>query len=411
MRSIDLNRFSGFARRMIPIAFFISLSWAISGVVVAGERKEILIGVCNSVSGKVAPAGNESRWAYELAVADINQAGGIYVREFDRKLPVRLIIADNESDAAVAARVTERLIVADKVDMILGTQFSDLVIASCKIAEKYQVYYHSTTTFIPMFLEMRFKWATNIFFDMDQATEAPFKIWEAISPEERPRRHALLTEGTPRGVFFRSHFNKSAKKLGFHFLVDELLPETRDYLTLVLELKRENIDSVLIFGDPADCIAFVRQVKKAGLNLKYLHTWKGAWTVEFWKALGMDAQYVVSDGVWSEAFPYPGAKRLGDLFFRQFGKQSLSVGILYGACQILFKAIEVAGTLDSAKIREAVLTTQFQGTVLGDIRYTPDGVAIIPCTANQWWNGEPKWFYPFGERSWQLKLMLPWDQR
>lgn len=406
-----MNPITGYKRPLFCFTIVLILILSVNSTGFSRERKEILIGVCNSVSGKESPTGNEIRWAYELAVADINQNGGIFVREYDKKLPVRLIIADDESDAAVAAKVTERLIVREKVDMILGTHPGDQVIASCKVSEKHQVYYHSVVGFAPIFLESQFQWATSIFFDLEQATEAPFRIWESISPAERPKRHALLTEETPDGVFFGSHFKKSARKLGYHFLVDESLPETRDYLPLTVKLKNENIDSVLIFGDPADCIAFVRQAKKVGLNLKYLHGWKGTWTAEFWKALGMDAQYVICDGFWSGAYPYPGAKRLANLFLQRFGMHSVSAGLFYGGCQILFKAIEVAGTLDSAMIRKAVLKTEFLGTVLGNIRYGDDGVAIIPSTANQWWNGEPKWFFPFKEGAWTLKLMPPWDHR
>jgi branched-chain amino acid transport system substrate-binding protein len=52
--------------------------------------------------------GIEQRWAYETAVADINKAGGIMVKEYGKKLPVKLVVADDESDPGKAAAAVER---------------------------------------------------------------------------------------------------------------------------------------------------------------------------------------------------------------------------------------------------------------------------------------------------------------
>jgi len=377
----------------------------------AEERTEIRIGVVNSVSGKESSTGNEIRWAYELASADINKKGGIFVKAFNRKLPVRLIIADDESDSAVAAKVTEKLIVNEKVDVILGAHPSNLAIPSCRMAERYKTYYHSTACFIPKWLENNFKYATNIFFDLEQAVNIPFEIWGSIAPDARPQRHALLMEDTPDGKFFGSYFKKAASEHGYEFLIDEALPGTRVYLPLLIKMKKEKIDSVLVFGNPADVITLVRQMKDIKLDLKYLHGWKGTWAAEFWKALEKDAQYVVCDGFWSEDYPYPGAKKLGILFYEKFNKHSVSVGLFYGICQILFEAIEKAGTLDSTGIRAAIANHEFSGTVMGDIKYDKRGVAIITGTAHQWWEGEQKWFYPFDQKAWRFRLMPPWNER
>jgi branched-chain amino acid transport system substrate-binding protein len=91
-----------------------------------------------------------------------------------------------------------------------------------------------------------------------------------------------------------------------------------------------------------------------------MHGWKGTWAGEFWQALGKDAQYILLDGFWSMDFPFPGAKELGDRYYQKFKKYSVSVGALYALCQILWQGIEKAGTLDSAKVRQAVLDNEFQ---------------------------------------------------
>jgi branched-chain amino acid transport system substrate-binding protein len=127
--------------------------------------------------------------------------------------------------------------------------------------------------------------------------------------------------------------------------------------------------------------------------------------------LGRNAQYVVSDGFWSEDYPYPGAKRLGEMFMQKFGKHSVSAGLFYSCCQILFQAIEAADSLDAATLRKTVINTPFSDTLLGEIRYTKEGVATFESTANQWWESELKWFYPFKKGAWTFRPMPPWSER
>ena len=85
-------------------------------------KDEILIGTHNPLSGIGSFLGSEQKWAYAQAVQDINRAGGIYVKEYDQKLKVRLITIDDESDPGKAAAATERLIKRNKVDLMLSGQ-------------------------------------------------------------------------------------------------------------------------------------------------------------------------------------------------------------------------------------------------------------------------------------------------
>lgn len=176
-------------------------------------------------------------------------------------------------------------------------------------------------------------------------------------------------------------------------------------------MKAKNVDAILVFGAPTDAITLVRQMKEIGLNVKYMHGWKCTWTGEFMESLGEDSNYVICDGFWSEDYLYPGAKELGDRYHKKFNKYSVSKGCFYATAQILLRAIEAAGSLDSAKVRKAIIETKFKGTVMGDIDYDERGLALISSTANQWWNGKQMWFYPVMEGGWKLKMMPPWDKR
>jgi len=62
-------------------------------------------------------------------------------------------------------------------------------------------------------------------------------------------------------------------------------------------------------------------------------------------------------------------------------------------------------------VREAVLTNEFKGTVMGDVKYGPDGSAGFQVTNNQWWDGKQMLAYPFVEDAWKVKIMPPWNKR
>lgn len=378
----------------------------------AKDRNEILIGANLPMTGILAGAGKEQNWSYSNAVADINAKGGIYVKEFGKKLPVKLVIADDESNAGKAGQVVERLIKVNKVDMLLGGFAAPFgVIPGCITAEKYQTYYHTTICLVPPWLEKNFKWSTLFFFDLEQACSVPYQMWEKLPEADRPKKPALLMEDTFDGRAFAGLFRSIAQKYGYQFTLDEpLVVGSKDYSAQILKAKKLGVDAILIFTSDSDCITFVRQMKEAKFSVSYLHGWKGTWAGEFWRALGDDARYILCDGFWSMDFPFPGAKELGERYYKDFEKYSVSVGATYALCQILFHAIELAGTLDGAKVREAVLSNTFE-TVMGPVKYGPNGVAIFTSTASQWWDGKQMTVYPFDLAKWKIKLAPPWDKR
>ncbi len=378
----------------------------------AAEKKQILIGAPLSLTGILAMDGEEQGWAYEQAVNDINKTGGIAVKQFGKKLPVKLVVADDESTSAKAAAAVEKLIKIDKVDLLLSTHSTPLTLPTCVTAEKYKKYYHATTIWPPLWQEQKFKWSTAFFFTPMQASEVPFMILKSLSEADRPKNIALLMEDSIDGQAFGGCFRDSAKKYGYTYALDEpWAVGAKDYSAQILKAKAKGVDAMFIFGSPQDCITLVRQMKEIGLNVKYIHGWKGTWSSEFWSALGKDAQYVMCDGFWSEDFPYRGAKELGERYTKKFNKRSVSIGQYYGLAQILWQAIERAGSLDSAKVRDAVVGGEFKGTVMGDVKYDNTGVALSESTGNQWWDGKQVLVYPFVQGGWKVRIPPPWDQR
>jgi branched-chain amino acid transport system substrate-binding protein len=378
----------------------------------ATDRSEIIIGTHLPLTGELSGAGREQKWSYEEAVKDVNASGGIFIKEFGKNLPVRLIIVDDESNPAKASRAVERLIDFHKVDMLLSG-FGGIhgVIPACITAEKYKKYYHASISLVPDWLKHKFQWSTLFFFDLEQSVSVPFQLWNSMPRDNRPKKPAVITENTPDGRLFADLFQTVSKTYGYRLIFSETLRSgTNDHSVQIQKAKTLGVDAILFFSSEKDSIGFIRQMKQNDLNVAYFHGWKGAWAGNFWNELGKDAQFILCDGFWSMDFPFPGARDLGERYLRHFGETSVSVGCTYALAQILWQAIEKAGTLDGKKVRDAVLGNRFE-TVMGPVKYQSNGVAIFVNTANQWIDGKQELVYPF---KWAKKPVIsapPWDER
>ena len=136
-------------KKRVKMVFWLVCLCCLSSLVLTGqpvqaeEKKEILIGAHGPLSGFGALTGKDQKWAYDQAFIDINKAGGIYVKEYGKKLPVRMIFLDDESDPGKAAAAVERLIKRNRVDLMLSGQVAAMgALPGMITAEKYKTYYH-----------------------------------------------------------------------------------------------------------------------------------------------------------------------------------------------------------------------------------------------------------------------------
>jgi branched-chain amino acid transport system substrate-binding protein len=373
----------------------------------AGE-KEIVIGAPISLTGPLAGDGKEQEWAYRQAVDDINKAGGLTIQ--GKKLPVRLVVADDESSEGKVASALENLIKAQKVDILLSTHSGPMNVAGAIVAEKYKKFYMITTCFPFEWQPHKFKYSALFFFHPGIGAEVPFQIWEKLPADQKPKTPALVSEDTPDGKGFGGAFVAAAKKYGYKFAVnDPWAVGATDYSALITKLKGANVDAMLVFGSPSDTITLVRQMKEQGFSVPYLHGWKGTWTGEFHQSLGADSDYIMTDGFWSANYPYTGAKELGDRFEAEFKKDSVTIGAFYANAQVLMRAIEAAGSTDAKAVHNAIFNKEFKDTVVGDLKFDETGFALIPSVATQWWQGKHQLMYPDGK--WTYKPAPAWDKR
>ncbi|MBN2041615.1 MAG: amino acid ABC transporter substrate-binding protein [Spirochaetes bacterium] len=397
----------------IILTFFLLIT-AASIFMSCGKKgsQEIIIGTHLPLTGSGAGSGKEQKWAYEQAVADINKAGGIFVKEFDQKLPVRLIVLDDETNALKAAAAVDTLIKKELVHAILSGQVGDQgVLPGMITAEKLITYYHGTVIWKHLFLQNNFKWCTMYFEEIPDLGVLPFDIFESLPSSDRPQKIGLYLEDNIDAKAMGDGLEQVAKMKKFKIVLRTTMPiSSKNYSEQINEGKKAGVDAIISFATSPDTTTLVRQMKENNFSVKAFQGFKGSWPQAFWDDLDKDAEGILHDGMWSEDYPYEGAKELGDRFYNEFSYRSVSAGMFYALCQTLWQAIEKAGTLNGAKIRQAVLDNKFQ-TVNGPVDYDEKGVASFPPAGFQWKQGNRVLVYPFNLTDNKIEPIVPWNKR
>src|SRR6476660_8402674 len=98
----------------------------------------VKLGAVVPLTGRYGPGGAQVRAGYEIAVEQINAAGGVTVA--GKKIPLELVLLDDESDATKTVARLETL-ATQGVVAYLGTFGSDLHAAAASVAEKNKIPY------------------------------------------------------------------------------------------------------------------------------------------------------------------------------------------------------------------------------------------------------------------------------
>jgi branched-chain amino acid transport system substrate-binding protein len=349
-----------------------------------GETKDvdvevIKIGAAVSLTGDLARFGTMVQQGYELWKETVNEQGGIQVG--DRKLPVEIIYYDDQSDSSTAARLTERLIVDDGVQFLLGPYGSGPTFATTPIAERYNIITMATLANAPRIYERGFKnvfavlapgpWIFRSFIDMLSELDEPPSRVAVISPDD------LFPSSVAEGA------KAYAKEKGFEVVYTEIYPKgARDLSSPVLRIKDSKAEVLMGSGYLEEAILTMRLLGEQNVDLKAIGFTTGPELEDFRASLGEDAENVCGVSWWMPQMQYR-----DDVFgsasdyAEKFAQKYPDTEIAYQAAAasqgglLLQKAIETAGTLETDAVREAL--RNFKGTTFwGRTEYDETGQNI-----------------------------------
>ncbi len=365
------------------------------------------IGASIPLTGKYGALGAMVKPGYEFAVTHINAAGGVYVKAFDKKIPLRLTIYDDESDPTKAVSKLETLYSDKKVVAYLGGAGSDMHAATAAIAEKNKVPYLGIAFALYQIHQKGYKYLFSPFPKSPAQARDVYEILNAEIPEgQRPKKVAIFQEKTDWGIELGGLWKENAPKYGYEVVVyEEYAPRSADFSDIILKAKAAGAEALFAVPSPPDGLAIQKQMAELGWTPKFTLMIRAPENVSWGETLGKTGDYVTIFPGWHNAEKFPGVDKLNAAYQAEFGRPAdLLTGPAYACVQILADAITRAGTLDRDAIRDAIAATNMT-TVVGPVTFNADGTGKVLNPLIQWQNGKLELVWPKDQAS--AKLLYP----
>jgi branched-chain amino acid transport system substrate-binding protein len=369
------------------------------------SAQSIKVGAVVPLTGRYAGGGAQVRAGYEIAVEQLNAAGGVTVG--GKKMPLELVLLDDESDPTKTVARLETL-GSQGVVAYLGGFASDLHAAAASVAEKNKIPYLGVAFALNKVHQQGFRYLFSPFWKSPDIGHDMQGLLSLIAAGERPKTVAIFQEKTDWGREMTAAWMEGAKAAGYQVAVNgEYAPGAKDFSDLILKAKAANVDAVFGLPNPPDGMAIVKQMKELGFTPKMTLLIRAPDAPIWSKNLGKDGDYVVFAPGWHHAVKAPGVAELNEAHMKKIGRPADPIaGPAYACVQILAAALTKAGAVDREKVRDAIAATDMT-TVIGPVKFRPDGTGIVNSVFLQWINGKQELVWPKESATAQLAYPAP----
>jgi branched-chain amino acid transport system substrate-binding protein len=352
----------------------------------------ISVGAVVPTTGKYAAGGTLVKNGYELAVEDINSAGGVDVN--GTKMKLELTVLDDESDPTKTTQRMETLNSSNHVVAYLGGYGSDLHAAASAIAEKNKIPYVGIAFALKKIHEQGYQYLFSPFPKSPDIAKATFDLLDTFSP--KPTKVAIFAETTDWGGELGALWRTEIKNRGYELTVDEqYAPGAKDFSPLVSKAKDSGAQVVLGLPSPPDGTAIVKQLKELAYTPQAMFLIRAPDSTTWAKNLGKDGDDVMLIQGWDSNVHFAGSADMVKRYEAKYNAPAQSsVGAAYACVQILVDAISRARSTDPKAIRDALASTNLSNTVIGPVKFNSDGTGQVTTIVTQYQNGKQVSVWP-----------------
>ncbi len=330
----------------------------------------VKIGNIIPLSGPSATVGEQGRNAREMAVEQINAAGGIKSLGGAK---LEMIYADSESKPEKGVSEAERLINTEKVNVLTGCWNSAVTYPTTAVAERYGIPFVVPVSVSDKITDQGFKNVFRIAAKDSWWTRDQFAFLADMQKEFKTpiKKLAFVYENGDWGQGFASQWKKLAKQDGYEVVLDEPYPSTAtDLSPVVQKIRRARPDVLMLVSNAADAILLTNTLAQYKVHPKAIITSGGGHAdPSFLKATGESARYLFDIVEWETDINKPGAKQTNEKYKKKYGTNMTGEAVdAYVAMYVLKDALERAASLEPAKIRAALAATDLKsgpGMIVG----------------------------------------------
>ncbi|MGB7919767.1 MAG: ABC transporter substrate-binding protein [Desulfobacterales bacterium] len=322
----------------------------------------VRIGNIIPLSGPSASVGEQGRNAREMAVEEINAAGGIKSLGGAK---LEMLYADSESKPEKGVSEAERMINTEKVHLLTGCWNSAVTYPTTAVAERYGIPFVVPVSVADKITEQGFKTVFRIAAKDSWWTRDQFAFLKDMQEEFKTeiKTLAFVYENGDWGKGFAGQWRALAEKNGYKIVLDEPYPSTTtDLSPVVQKIRRARPDVLMLVSNAADAILLTNTLADYKVKLKAIIASGGGHAdPSFLKATGNNARYLFDIVEWETDVNKPGVKEINEKFKARYGYNLAGESVdAYIAMYVIKDALERAGSTDPVKIREALAKTNLR---------------------------------------------------
>jgi len=330
----------------------------------AANAQNILIGASVPDTGPAAAPAVWQRWGYQLALDEVNAAGGVLGRR------VELLAYDNRCNPSEAVNVANKLIEA-KVVAILGAHCSSATLATMPLIADAHIALVDGVASSPKITEMSGvggnQWAFRINPSDDDMMNA---LGLYLGQNSKLKRIAVLAEDTDFGRGGAAAFAAVAKKNGLEIISTDFHPQSYpDFTSLLTRIQQSKPDAIALFQLAGDQLNFLRNAMQLGVRIPYIGRFDpGGNNLQIIQAGGMEGS--ITAWTYSYLVDTPENKA----FAAEIEKQHKTTPVLqtwagYDAMRLVLKAIKEAGSTDPTAIRDSLKKIEFTNVMGAQVKF------------------------------------------
>lgn len=359
-------------KRLIVFLLFAVIFWSFSALIAAQEP--IKVGVIPPLSGSGAYDGGSIQRGALMAVEEINKAGGILGR------PLEAIIEDSESRPEIAVSAMVKLILKDKVPVVIGSFYSSLTKACTPIALRERipiVNAASTAASLTEDPNVNNDW----FFRIVPHDGLLAETFSRYAVEDLGlKRIALFYEDGEWGRGAAEVFIPAIKNYGGEIVLDETYKMGQtDFVPFISMIVGSKPDAIFIVATSSDGAVFMRNLREieAADDIKVLNL--GTFNTDiFMELAGEDSEGIYVANAYVDSINTKANIEFTENYKKLYPGLPLPDKHVWGSYTAIYvtaEAIEMAGTDDPAAIRDALEKVSYMG-LTGLIQFDKKGQAF-----------------------------------
>lgn len=343
----------------------------------ANAADVIKIGAPLALTGPLADEGKKQDIVWNMWLAKVNSAGGLNVG--GKKMKAELVKYDYQSDGPRSGQLAEKLITDDKVDFLLAPFGSGHTKIVAAVAERYQTPIVACASSSESVFDQGLKNLFGTLAPNGSMNDLMVKFFKNKMPQLK--RVAVLGRDDVFPKSMAQGISAASKANGLDVIYDQLYAVgTMDHSAALSAIKAVKPDWIYVTGYTQDLILARKQMSDLGVKAPIITMMTGPAYKEFTDGLGTLANDVTSYSWWHHATSYKGVGAWPTTaeFYNEFTtKNKHDPDYIHGSCAaaavVLGNAIERAGSIDKAKVRQALASTDIV-TFYGPIKFSPNGM-------------------------------------